>query len=244
VRYKQTFLGVIWVIVQPLFLVGAFTFFFSNTLNISTNNIPPVLFYFSGLAYWNLFSSGLNNAGNSLVLNAPMLKKIYFPRLIIPISSILVVIFDFLVAWIVFSLLILYFRLTVADFSINLISFLLLSLGALLTTIGTTFGFGILIAALNVQYRDFKHILPFLIQSLLFLTPVIYPISALEKYTFAKYLLALNPMTTVVHISRCIFEPNSFDWLILTIGISSMILLIVVGILIFKKMEVYFADIA
>ncbi|MEL6720961.1 MAG: ABC transporter permease, partial [Bacteroidota bacterium] len=194
-----------WVLIQPLFLVGTFTFFFSNTLNISTDNIPPALFYFSGLVYWNLFSSGLNNAGNSLVLNAPMLKKIYFPRLIIPISSILVVIFDFLVAWLVFALLVLYFQFSVESFNINFFLFLFVSFFALITTIGTTFALGVLIAALNVQYRDFKHVLPFLIQSLLFLTPVIYPISVLEKYTFAKYLLSLNPMTAVIHISRSIF---------------------------------------
>lgn len=243
VKYKQTILGFIWAVLQPFLMMLIFTFFFSRTLQISTNGIPAPIFYYSGLMLWNLFSSGLSSAGNSMVSNAQIIKKIYFPRLIIPISSVLVSLFDFLMALSVFILMLLYYEITDANFRINYLAFLGFTVLSILISVLTTFGFGSLLAALNVQYRDFRYIIPFLIQFLLFVTPVIYPISILSDHPFVQYLLAINPMTGAISLGRLAFT-NDIDWITVGISLSSMLLILTLGIYVFRRMEAYFADIA
>ena len=238
VKYKQTVLGVLWAILQPFLLMLVFTLFFDMGLGIPSNNIPYPVFVYSGLLLWNVFSSGLSSASQSMVSNANIIKKIYFPRLIIPISSILVSLFDFMMTFIVYIGILIYYRQSV---QLNILIYLPLSI---IITIMTTFGLGSGLAALNVKYRDFRYIIPFLIQLLLFITPVIYPIS-IVKYEWAKLLLSLNPMTGAIELFRASIVQNDPVNLamLLTSCISSLVLFLL-GLFYFRKTENYFADFA
>lgn len=242
VKYKQTVLGIFWVILQPLVMMMVFTIFFSEALNVPTDNIPAPIFYVSGLLFWYLFSSGLSNSANSMVTNANIIKKIYFPRLIIPFSGVLVALFDFLMSLIVFVGILIYFNITKPEFQIRPILFLYAPL-ALILTIITTLGLGFTLAALNVKYRDFRYVIPFGIQFLMFVTPVIYPVTIFQNMPSLKYILALNPMTGAVILVRNAFVPENIDWTIIGISFGMSILLLVLGIFTFRKMEAYFADI-
>lgn len=244
VKYKQTILGFLWAVLQPFLMMMVFVIFFSKVLSVPTDNIPAPIFYYSGLLLWNIFSSGLTGAGNSMVTNANIIKKIYFPRLIIPMSSILVSVFDFLMAMIIYLGIVIYYKFAMPEFEINYLSLLLCLPAALLLTILSTFGLGSLLAALNVKYRDFRYVIPFLVQLLMFLTPVIYPVSMFNSIPWAKYLLALNPMTGAVNLGRAAFSDTSIDWGLLSISMVSGFLLFFIGIYVFRKTEAFFADIA
>lgn len=238
VKYKQTVLGFAWAVLQPFIMMVVFTLFFGNALHIPSENLPYPVFVYSGLLIWNIFSSGLSNAGNSMVNNANIIKKIYFPRLIIPISSILISLFDFLMAFIIYIGLLIFYQV-----HINFMLFIpLLFCSILITSIGT-FGLGTLFAALNIKYRDFRYIIPFMIQALLFVTPVIYPVSILGK-NWIKYFLALNPMYSAIEIFRYSIIQKPLEIPLIGISIASTIALFIIGLLIFRKTEAYFADLA
>ena len=238
VKYKQTMLGFLWAILQPLLMMLVFTFFFGKTLNVPSNNIPYPIFVFSGLLLWNIFASGLNGAGNSMVTNANIIKKIYFPRLVIPLSAILVALFDFLMGFLVYvGLLISY------QFDVNIYKLLVFIPFSLIVTIMTTFGVGSLLAALNVKYRDFRYVIPFLVQILLFLTPVIYPVSIFESQIIHK-ILAINPMSGAINIFRGAIVDQPLDWELISISMVSCIFFFLIGLFYFRKTESYFADIA
>ena len=242
VKYKQTVLGFLWAILQPLAMMTVFVLFFAKGLNVPTDNIPAPIFYFVGLMFWNLFSSGLNASANSMVSNAEIIKKIYFPRLIVPFSGVLVALFDFLMTLIPFIGLMIYYGITTDFlFSFHLIWQLPL---ALFITIITTIGLGCMIAAWNVKYRDFRYVVPFMIQFLLFVTPVIYPVTMFDNIPIAKYILSLNPMTGVMLLARNSFSGDNLPLDLMGISIFATILFFVVGLLTFRKMEAYFADIA
>ena len=243
VKYKQTVLGFLWAVLQPLLMMMVFVVFFSKALKIPTDNIPPPVFYFSGLLLWNLFSTGLTSSAQSMVANSNMIKKIYFPRLIIPLSGILVALFDFLMALIVFLGIIIYYQVSMPDFEVQSSIFLFLPLGLIITLVSVT-GLGCILASLNVKYRDFRYIIPFLLQILLFVTPVIYPVTMFDNIPYLKYVLALNPMTGAVILVRSAFVNGSVDWIIIGISITTAIILLFLGIYTFRKMEAYFADIA
>src|SRR5688572_4367372 len=182
VKYKQTALGFLWAVLQPLLMMIIFTLFFGKALNIPSQNLPYPVYVFSGLLIWNVFSSGLMNASNSMVSNAAIIKKIYFPRFIIPVSSILVSLFDFFMAFILFVPLLIYYRQPV---SLTALWCWPLALGICLVA---TLGPGSLLASLNVKYRDFRYVIPFMVQVLFFITPIIYPVSILQ-YPLLKYVL-------------------------------------------------------
>jgi lipopolysaccharide transport system permease protein len=242
VKYKQTVLGFLWAILQPLAMMTVFVLFFSKGLKISTDNLPAPIFYFVGLMFWNLFSSGLNSSANSMVTNAEIIKKIYFPRLIIPFSGVLVALFDFLMTLIPFIGLMLYYWIT-TDFMISWHILYLLPLSLLLTLI-TTVGLGCTIAAWNVKYRDFRYVVPFMIQFLLFVTPVIYPVTMFDNIPFLKYILALNPMTGVMIMARNGFSSEVLPLDLIGVSIFTALILLITGLYTFRKMEAYFADIA
>lgn len=235
VKYKQTVLGVLWAILQPFLLMIVFTVFFGQALNVPSDNIPYPIFVFSGLLLWNIFSTGLSGAANSMVTNANIIKKIYFPRLIIPMSSILVSLFDFIMAFAVYIGLLIYYHHPV---NLNILIHLPLSI---VITILTTFGLGCLLAALNVKYRDFRYVIPFLIQVLLFLTPVIYPVSII-KFEWAKKILSLNPMSGAIELLRSSVTSTELNLSLVGSGIIVSVLLFFSGLLYFRKTEYYFAD--
>ncbi len=238
VKYKQTVLGIFWAILQPLFMMMVFTFFFSRTLNIETQGIPYPLFVFSGLVLWNVFSTGITNAGNSMVSNANIIKKIYFPRLIIPVSAILTSLIDFCFAMIVFLCLLLFFAQRVNA----VMAVWCWPSGVLLAAAGTL-GPGCWLAALNVKYRDFRYVIPFLVQVLLFLTPVIYPVTIASE-RWIQLLLAANPMFAAIEIFRAPMSGQFSDASLIMVSVVSSAVLCIIGLAYFKRTEIYFADLA
>ena len=238
VKYKQTFLGFAWAILQPFVLMVIFSVFFGRALNVPSDGIPYPLFAFSGLMLWNVFSTGLSGAGNSMVSNANIIKKIYFPRMIIPMSAILVAVFDFFMAFVVYIGLVFYY-----DYHINW-ELLYVLPACLLMTIIATLGPGTLIAAMNVKYRDFRYILPFFIQILLFMTPVIYPISMVKNYPWLQKLLAFNPMYAPISLLRNVLVDRPIQMDLIGFSVSSGLILLILGVLYFRRTESYFADLA
>lgn len=238
VKYKQTFLGVLWAIIQPAAMTALFTLSFGRLIDKANNlNMPYPVFALSGFIIWNIFSSGLTNSANSMINNANIIKKIYFPRLIIPVSSILVSLIDFFLAFIVFIPVLIYF-----EVPFHFSALLYIPLSIMLTCV-STFGFGVFLAAANIKYRDFRYILPFFIQALLFATPVIYPFKITDNYLF-NLVIQLNPMTAPIELFRASFmnAPINYDNLYLSCIVSMVLLLS--GVYYFRKTENYFADLA
>jgi lipopolysaccharide transport system permease protein len=238
VKYKQTVLGFLWAVLQPLVMALLFTFVLGKAIsNSATLSLPYMIFALSGLVIWGIFSSGLNNAGNSMVSNANIIKKIYFPRLIIPISSVLVGLFDFLMAFAVFIVYCLF-----SDIHFTWRAFIYFPLSVGLTCIAT-FGAGCFLAALNVKYRDFRYIIPFLIQFLFFATPVIYSPNLISN-RYIGWLFALNPMMAPLDIFRASMTGEVLNVTHDGISITSSLIILAVGLIYFRKTEAYFADLA
>ena len=243
VKYKQSVLGFAWAVLQPLMLMLIFTVFFGIFLGVGekVGSIPYSLFNFSGLMFWGIFSTGLANAGNSMVSNAHIIKKIYFPRLIIPMSAILVAVFDFFMAFLVF-LLLTFFMSQSQGFPVNWTMILVLSPLCVILSVIASLGLGSLIASLNVKYRDFRYLIPFLIQMLFFLAPVIYPDDVITEPLLKKFI-ALSPMYAPISIKNMMFD-IPIDMTCIMISLASNVFFLFLGILYFKKTEAYFADIA
>jgi len=237
IKYKQTVLGFLWAILQPLFMMIIFTFFFGRALNVPSQNLPYPVFVFSGLLLWNTFAAGLTNSANSMVNNAHIIKKIYFPRIVIPVSSILVALFDFMMAFILFVPLLIFYQQPVAFSAIWTWPV------ALFVTLIATMGPGTLLAALNVKYRDFRYVIPFLVQVLFFLTPVIYPVSVL-KYPILQYVIALSPMYAAIELFRHPLTGVELHPLFLGISLVSNLIILLSGLIYFKRTEDFFADFA
>lgn len=238
VKYKQAFLGVLWVLLQPLAMITIFTFIFSRVFNVNTNGIPYPLFALSGLIIWNVFSAGLTSSANSMVNNANIIKKIYFPRLVIPISSILSVLIDFSISLLFYFAVLIFYNEYVNW--LNLMWCLPLALSLILMT---TFGLGTLIASLNVKYRDFQYLLPFFIQFMMFLNPILYPTQAVSN-PIIKTLMIFNPIATAIDIQRAVLVGNEIDFSQIIIGFVVAMGLLMIGIYTFRKTEDYFADLA
>jgi lipopolysaccharide transport system permease protein len=237
IKYKQTVLGFLWAVLQPLFMMLIFTYFFGRALNIPSQDLPYPVYVFSGLLIWNMFSTGLTNASNSMVNNASIIKKIYFPRLIIPASAILVALFDFFMAFAIFICLLLFYQQPLSWLAI------LLWPAAIFITIIAALGMGSWLAALNVKYRDFRYVIPFLVQVLFFLTPVIYPVSML-KYPLLQYVLACSPMYGAIELFRMPLTGVYPEPTLLVISLASGLILLFIGLLYFRNTEDFFADFA
>lgn len=239
-KYKQTILGFLWIIIQPLSMIMLFTFFFSGTLNISTDNIPPPIFYFSGLLVWNFFSAALTNTSNSILNNAQIIKKIYFPRVILPMAYVFIAFFDFLIAFAIFLVMLIGYEFIMPEFEVNYLQFVFYPL-ALLLIVLSSFGIGSILASLNVRFRDVRLMTSFIIQFLFFLTPVIYPVSVF-KTELAQYILALNPAVGAVNLMRSPFVDMPISFSLILVSSISALILFVFGLFFFKKTEYYFAD--
>jgi lipopolysaccharide transport system permease protein len=235
VRYKQTMLGVGWVVLQPIFSMFIFTVFFGNLVKISSGQLPYPLFVLIGLVFWGFFSGVLSRASNSLIENEGIVKKIYFPREILPLSTIGANLVDFGISFALLIIAAVYFHSVP-----NLLIILIIPLGLTIGALGAG-GLGLLLSAFNIKYRDVRYILPFFIQMMVFLTPVIYP-TAIMRPSF-RYLIALNPMTGVIEAVRVVFAGGSgVDWLTLGISTVAAVGIFMVGIYYFKTTERFFAD--
>ena len=243
IRYKQTALGAAWAIIQPVMQMVVFSLFFGGLAHMPSDGIPYPIFSFAGLLPWNYFASALMNSSNSLVGNSNLITKVYFPRLVVPISSALSGLVDFAIAFVVLIAIMIFYSLSPQyGYQVNLtIGALLLPLFLLLALV-TSLGVSLWFSALNVKYRDIRYIIPFLTQFWLFATPVIYPSSLLTN-PILHTLFGLNPMVGVV---------EGFRWALLgthppeaTIIVSSIVAVLIFfsGLFYFQRMEKTFADV-
>jgi len=238
VKYKQATLGFFWAILQPFAMMLIFTLVFSKGLGVKSEGIPYPIFAYSGLLIWNVFSNGLSQSANSMITNANIIKKIYFPRLIIPISSILTVLFDFMIALVMFVALIIYYR-----YNVSVIKILYCLPLSMLLTVITTFGIGSFLAALNVKYRDFQYVVPFLIQFLLFVNPVLYSSKIFDNPSL-NFIMRINPIAAAINLNRSTFTGQTVDWQSVIMSFTAAFIFFAIGIYTFRKSENYFADIA
>jgi lipopolysaccharide transport system permease protein len=235
VRYKQTVLGAAWAIIQPFFSMVVFSLFFGRLANMPSDGIPYPIFSYAALVPWTFFANGLAQSSNSLVGNAQLITKIYFPRLVAPFSSVLAGVVDFVLAFVVLLGMMLYYGVTP---TVNIFWLPLFLLLALVTALGV----GLWLSAMNVQFRDVRYTVPFLTQLWLFATPIAYPSSLLPEPWRTVY--GLNPMAGVV---------EGFRWALLgtatrpgpIIAVSAVIalLLLISGAFYFRRMEKTFADV-
>ncbi len=235
VKYKQTVIGIAWAIIQPFTTMVVFSIFFGKLANIPSDGVPYPIFVYTGLLFWQMFSGALASVSATLVSNATLLTKIYFPRVIIPISDSLNQLVDFFFASIMLIALMFYY-----GYYPHLEAIIVVPLLVVITLMAAIGG-GLFLASLNVKYRDVRYALPFFMQMLIFVTPVIYPASIAGKYS---WILAINPMTGVIKAARgSILGTEPINWLLLGISLVAVSILFVIGILFFKKTERYFADI-
>lgn len=234
VRYKQTAIGVVWAVLQPLAMMVVFTLFFGRLAQMPSDGIPYPLFAFAGLLPWQLFSRTLSESSNSLVTDQRLITRVYFPRIIVPLATTLAAIVDLLIASVLLIILMIFYRITPG------LEMAWLPVFALLLLV-TSLGVGFWLSALNVEYRDIRYIVPFLTQFWLFITPVVYPTSQIPEQW--RFLYGLNPMVGVI---------EGFRWSLLGAGegpsptllISAAVSLIVFfsGIVWFRKRERTFVD--
>jgi lipopolysaccharide transport system permease protein len=235
VKYKQTYLGILWALLQPLGMMIIFTFLFSKTWKIDTTPVQYPIFVLAGLILWNLFSSSVSHAGESMIQNANIINKIYFPRLIIPGSSVLVALFDFMMGLIIFIVLCFVYKQAVD------ISAIWFFPAGIIVILIAAFGTGTFLAALNVKYRDFRYTIPFMLQVLFFASQIIYPLQSIQQ-SWLKYVLAINPVNTAIEFFRAPLSENAIDTAVISIGMASTFLILLTGIYFFRKTEAYFAD--
>ncbi len=235
VRYKQTILGILWALLQPLGMMLLFVLVFSRSSIASSTPIRYEVFVLSGLVLWNLFYHAVSQASESMITNSSIIKKIYFPRLVIPLAALCSSFVDFII-----GLLVLLIFCLVFGQPVNISAILYFPL-AILVLLISSFGLGTLLGALNVKYRDFRYALPFFLQFLFFATQIIYPATIIEQ-TWLQYLFALNPVNTAIELFRYPFGVSMNEQMVY-IGLASSLLIAIAGLFYFKKTESYFADI-
>lgn len=235
-RYAQSVLGISWAIIQPLFTTLVFTIIFGNVAKVSSDGVPYIVFSFAAMVPWNYFSSTLTESANSLVANANMINKVYFPRLVLPLSAALSKLLDFIIGFAVLIGFLVYFRM-MPSWEIVFLPVLLLIL------LMASLGLGMILSAMAVQFRDVKHAVSFLVQLLMYAAPVVYATSAIpEAY---RFWYALNPMVGVIEGFRSIFlGTQAFPWQWIAPGAVLSVVLFVFGLFYFRRMERVFADVA
>jgi lipopolysaccharide transport system permease protein len=234
VRYKQTALGAAWAIIQPFMTMLVFSVFFGRLAKMPSDGIPYPLFVYVALVPWTFFSNGLTQASGSMVENANLLKKVYFPRLIIPITSVISGVVDFVFAFIVLVGMMLFYG-TMPSVNILWLPFLLV------LAVTTALGVGLWLSALNVQFRDVRYVIPFLIQFWLFATPIAYPSSLLSEPWHTLY--GLNPMAGVVEGFRwALLGTDTSPGPMLLVSALGSVIVLITGALYFRRMEDTFSD--
>lgn len=235
VRYKQTALGAAWAVIQPFFTMVVFSLFFGRLAQVPSDGIPYPVFAYCALVPWSFFAGSLDRAGNSLVTSANLLTKVYFPRLVIPMSAVLAGLIDFVIAFIVLVAMMLAYGITPTWAVVTLPFFLLL---ALMTALGV----GLWLSALNVQYRDVRYTIPFITQFWLFASPVAYSANLVPEQW--RWLYGINPMAGVIDGFRwALLGRQSAPGPLLIVSVVMVVLLFVGGLFYFRRMEKSFADV-
>jgi lipopolysaccharide transport system permease protein len=234
IRYRQTLLGGLWALLQPVIAMLVFTFVFHRLGGMQSDGAPYPLFAFAGVAAWNFFATSVSQSSNSLIASQQLVSKVYFPRFFIPVAAIGVFMMDLILSEMLLGLLMIYYRWPPTWAILELPLFML---AALLSSAGV----GMALAAINVSFRDVKYAVPFMLQMGIFVTPVIYPISALP----AKWqmLAALNPMAGVVVGFRHAMLGTPASWFVMGLSLLVSVILFLAGLLIFRRMETAFADV-
>lgn len=237
--YKQTILGPLWFVIQPIFTAGMFTFIFGSVAQIPTDGIPHMLFYLAGIINWNYFSGCLTSTSDTFVANAGVFGKVYFPRLTVPVSVVITNMIRYLIQYVIFIIVlgIFMYRGTPLNlgWTIALTPVLLLYMALM------SLGFGIWISSLTTKYRDLRFALPFFVQLWMYATPVVYPLSLIpEKY---KMIIALNPMVPVVELFRYAYlGAGTINQQYIFMSVSFTLFILVTGIILFNRIEKTFMD--
>ena len=238
-NYKQTVLGPLWIIINPLLSTTVFTVIFGVIAGIPTDGTPQFLFYMSGNILWNFFSSCLNRASGTFLGNARLFGKVYFPRLVMPISAILYNLINFLLQTAVYVILVIVYSLLGANVHPNLLIILAPFLVLQTALLGT--GMGLIISSITTKYRDLNVLVSFGVSLLMYITPVVYPISRVPENF--RWLMLLNPVAPIVETYRCAFlGSGSFEWQFLLISLAVTLALLFWGVIVFNKVEKNFID--
>lgn len=238
--YKQTILGPVWYIIQPLMQMLIFIVVFTKVTHISTDAVPPSLFYLSGIVIWNYFAECLNQTANTFTDNSDMFGKVYFPRLITPLSKVISGLIKFCIQLSLFLIIYFYHVFTVKSFNVSLPNLLLLPVLVIFMA-GLGLGFGLIFSAMTTKYKDLKFLLQFGVQLVMYATPIIYPLSSIP----AKYQIYffLNPLTHVIEAFKCIFlGVGVINPMGMAYTASFVLVLMIIGVLIFNKTEKTFMD--
>ncbi len=233
-RYKQTGLGIAWAVLQPLLTMAIFTIYFGGLAHIPSDGVPYPLFVLAALLPWTLFAEGLTRSTTTMVTNANIMTKVYFPRLVMPLSSIISPLVDFAVSFIILLVMMVYYGYAPTLNIVFLPLFLLLALA-------TSFGVGLWLSALNVKYRDFQYTVPFLIQIWMFASPVVYASSLVPESLRVWY--GLNPMAGVIEGFRWALLGTGTPSAMVLVSVGMVVVLLVSGMFYFRRMEQYYADI-
>jgi len=235
VRYKQTVLGAAWAVLQPLFSMLIFTVIFGKFAQIPSENLPYAVFCYAGLLPWTFFANALTHGGQSLVNQQHLLTKVYLPRLFVPSASVLGGLVDFAISFGVYAAILAGFRI-VPSWQVVFVPLLVV------LTIMASLGFAFILAALTVAYRDFRYVVPFMVQAMMYLSPVVYPVSIVpQKY---HWVLALNPMAGIIDGYRSAVLGRPWNGTTLGVSAASACVLFLFGLFYFRKTERRFADIA
>ncbi len=236
VRYKQTLLGMLWAVIQPLLLMVVFTVFFGKLAGLQKHmESPYAIFVFAGQLPWLLFAQSLGRSSQSVIGSANLVTKVYFPRMLIPISASGACVIDFAIAAVILAVMMPYYAVA---FTANILLLPVFVLMAFVCALGV----GIFVSALNVAYRDFRYVVPFMINIWFFVTPVVLPVKVVPERW--RWLLALNPMYgAVTGFRACILEEFHFDWGNIGIGAAVTVVTLFLGMAYFRRVERRFADI-
>lgn len=234
VRYKQTALGVIWALLQPLANMLLFTVIFGRLAKLPSDGFPYPIFVFAGLLPWTFFAGSISASSESIVAAKSLITKVYFPRIIIPLSSVCTALVDFAIASTILLLLMLFYG---VGWTLNLI----LAPVLILTLAFTALGVGTMLAALNVSYRDFRYLVPFGIQFWMFASPVVYPSSMIPERW--QWLYHVNPIAGIIDGVRAVFLGSQFDWIALSTSMLASIVIFLAGVVMFERAERHFADV-
>jgi len=237
--YKQTILGPLWFVIQPVLTTIMFMFVFGNLAGISTSGIPQPLFYFAGIIIWSYFSDCLTRNSKIFIDNQNVFGKVYFPRLVVPISITISNLVRFFIQFVIFLFIYFYYFFTSSGIAPNVFIFLFPLL--IIMTAGLSLGFGIIFSSLTTKYRDLTFLLQFGVQLWMFITPVIYPLKNISPDK--QWMIQLNPMTSIIETFKygCIGN-GEFSWLWLAYSFVFMMILLLIGIVVFNKIEKGFMD--
>lgn len=236
VRYKQTVLGFAWIVIQPLVSIVVFTIVFGNFAKMPSDNIPYPIFVFIGLLFWNFFSTTLSSSSDSLISNENILKKVYFPKILAPLSSTLAHVVDLIPMLLILAGMLMYYRVTVTFQALILLPVLLLMM------LVSALGIGMFLAPINAKFRDVRYILPFFIQLMMYATPVIWP-SSLFGGT-SQVIRIFNPVAEAIEVSRSgFFGTRPMDWTTFFLSVGFTIFIFIVGFVNFRRQEDRFIDI-